>query len=799
MRYRSSLLHFARLYPRIEGFIRTGHDEEMKKTPFWNLFKAYRDGHVTSEFCKKIDTDVARIVNQYNKDMKFFVFGDIYARFTPSDIAAILGLPNMGYTLKHTGMKGVRVKHTTFMTRYFCVQKDRVTKSDVEGALIKSVAGDTEESKKDFVRLVCLYFCNSLLFSNTATHVSWTIVKLCEDLDQIGGYNWAAATFDCLFSSLHRAVNPSSVNGCVVALLFWACDKMGMCNKIAGRENICPSFLRWSMTDFHEKLIVTDLATMKSHVNHEMVLYAHADDENVPIKLDDILGNAVNKEDENHANSHSPATKLVEFDAPNWQLIATQDFYSSSSKFSPNVSPRVIATNGMNDSAAEKNNPQSGMSEMDIRCETAEIKVDVLTESLIIADNDLEAARMQIDTLIEENKKLKKQLAAIQNMGSYSSVLTQCSMYRRIKTREGRIRRRLPDFSYGSTIKKRNTSMKRARNSAECSVAAHDVSRKKVRTDSKKICKKKNVLKPISIIDPDFVEPMRTMLENPKEKNTFCDSASKTVDKHPLVQQKHVTSDEGMNWDTDAVKKRLELKKTPVGPYFDDDDFNRLEKFVNVEYSGTALWKSDRAIILHEDIMFLLTNQAITTNTIDAYGDILHMHLDNDNKKIQRESYFMSANIWEFKISNNLKALETFLYNPLLKVFGKYDMIFFPIRHGFEDHYTLALLDTIEGKWYHYNPRLPENGNLHNPCFNDAVQLSKMVMEFLKHHQKRSIFALREGVIVKGLFHPDSGAMEGKMYPMSNDEKLTFQSIKDIHIDWPIVLVQKCPQPPPGS
>ncbi|KAM2555622.1 hypothetical protein TB2_019604 [Malus domestica] len=174
MRYRSSLLHFAKLYLKIEGFIQDWHDEEMKKTPFWNLFKAYRDGHVTYEFCKKIDTDVAKIVKQYNKDMKFFVFGDIYTRLTPSDIAAILGLPNMGSILKHT-----------------------------------------------------------------------------------------AATFDCLFNSLHRAVNPSSVNGCVVALLFWACEKTGLCNKIAGRENICPSFLRWSMTDFHEKLIVIDLATMK--------------------------------------------------------------------------------------------------------------------------------------------------------------------------------------------------------------------------------------------------------------------------------------------------------------------------------------------------------------------------------------------------------------------------------------------------------------------------------------------------------------------------------------------------------
>ncbi|KAB2615129.1 hypothetical protein D8674_021717 [Pyrus ussuriensis x Pyrus communis] len=276
MRYQSSLLHFAKLYPKMEGFIRDGHEEEMKKKHHFGS-------------CLK----------------HTIIFKDIYESFTPSDIATILGLSNMGSTLKHTGMKGVKVKHTTFMKR-----------------------------------------------------------------------------------------------------------------------------------------------------------------------------------------------------------------------------PLVIATNGMNESAIEKSTQQLRMSEMDVKCEIAEIKVDLLMESLMIVDNDLEATRIQIESLIEENKKLKKLLAEIQNMGLYLS-----------------------------------------------------------------------------------------------DKNIF------------------------------------------------------------------------------------------------------------------KESYFMSAYIWDFKISNNIKALETFLYNPLLKVFGKYDMIFFPIRHGFKDHYTLALLDTIEGK-----------------C--------KMVMEFLKHHQKRSRYALLEGVIIKGLFHLDSSPLD---------------------------------------
>ncbi|RXI04848.1 hypothetical protein DVH24_039122 [Malus domestica] len=285
----------------------------------------------------------------------------------------------MGFTLKHTGMKGVRVKHTTFMKRYIFIQKGQVTKSDVEDVLIKSVTGDTKESRKDCTRLVCLYFYNSVLFSNTATHVSWTIVKLCEDLDQINGYNWATATFDCLLSSLQKLVNPNSVNSCVVALLcliinmvlkhFWACGKTRLCNKIAGRKNISPSFLTWSMIYFHEKLIQIDLSTMKPHVNHAMVFDTHANDENVLIEKYKYV------DDEN---------VLIEKDDTH-EINVNKDDTNPQSAFSPIVRPLVIATNGMNDSAIEKSTPHLRMSEMDVRCEMAEIIVHLLMELLMIA------------------------------------------------------------------------------------------------------------------------------------------------------------------------------------------------------------------------------------------------------------------------------------------------------------------------------------------------------------------------------------------------------------------------------
>lgn len=72
---------------------------------------------------------------------------------------------------------------------------------------------------------------------------------------------------------------------------------------------------------------------------------------------------------------------------------------------------------------------------------------------------------------------------------------------------------------------------------------------------------------------------------------------------------------------------------------------------------------------------------------------------------------------------------------------------------------------------------------------------STKVLEFLKHHKKRSRYALLEGVIVKHLFHPDSGPG----VPIVKWWKPYIWEYKEYHIDWPMVPIQNWPHQGPGS
>ncbi|TQE02462.1 hypothetical protein C1H46_011870 [Malus baccata] len=103
---------------------------------------------------------------------------------------------------------------------------------------------------------------------------------------------------------------------------------------------------------------------------------------------------------------------------------------------------------------------------------------------------------------------------------------------------------------------------------------------------------------------------------------------------------------------------------------FDKDDYERLQNFLNSDYSGITLWSGKTAQIMQEDVEFLITNKGITGQTIDAYAEVLSRRLAS-NKKLKHKSYFMTILVLEYHKMNDISKLQKVLYNPLLNEFGK--------------------------------------------------------------------------------------------------------------------------------
>ena len=96
----------------------------------------------------------------------------------------------------------------------------RVSRQNVEALLFDKVKGQTKQDQEDFVCLLCLYLCITILLCNSGNTIGWNFVTRCESIKKIRKYNWAKATSEFLMNQLVKDSNrPRSVNGCVISLL----------------------------------------------------------------------------------------------------------------------------------------------------------------------------------------------------------------------------------------------------------------------------------------------------------------------------------------------------------------------------------------------------------------------------------------------------------------------------------------------------------------------------------------------------------------------------------------------------
>ncbi|KAL6286355.1 hypothetical protein ACE6H2_010745 [Prunus campanulata] len=93
MECRSYVLKFHHVMERIRENVRELHVELFRRTPFWGLFSSYRGGLIIEDAQRKSDIDIVSILKCFDKGENAFVFGEITAQITETDISKLFGLP----------------------------------------------------------------------------------------------------------------------------------------------------------------------------------------------------------------------------------------------------------------------------------------------------------------------------------------------------------------------------------------------------------------------------------------------------------------------------------------------------------------------------------------------------------------------------------------------------------------------------------------------------------------------------------------------------------------------------------
>lgn len=192
------------------------HWQAVELTPFSNFYRAFRQNKVQESKLTKKENDVREIIRTYEPKDKKFKFGKLSKEFTENDVKLIFGIC---CGKEEMDLKPMRKEHSSFAMRRFATV-ERLTTKIIRDELIKSANGRTKQDEEDFARLLVLFTCSALLFSNTGSKLGWATVHYVDDMKNMRKYNWAQAVKKHLMDDIHHNYKePEKVKGCVMALL----------------------------------------------------------------------------------------------------------------------------------------------------------------------------------------------------------------------------------------------------------------------------------------------------------------------------------------------------------------------------------------------------------------------------------------------------------------------------------------------------------------------------------------------------------------------------------------------------
>ncbi|KAH7850965.1 hypothetical protein Vadar_005308 [Vaccinium darrowii] len=244
---RCSLLSLIRILKDNE--LNDQHIASLKRMPFWLLFEAIIKKKLQSDQCRKFDEVVLKIVQSYQEDTKAFRIGGKSIRLTKNHVRLIFGI-----SCGNKEMVKMKInKEATGLAKRLDIKESRLSTTTIEKKIRDLKNSEEQQDIDDVARLLCLYLCVMLLFSNKATSVNWLYVHYMEDLEKVKEYDWAAAVLKYLLNSIqrnHRDIK--QLKGSSILLLYFLCEHTKLV-EVKG-EDAVQRLLKWKISDLRKSL-----------------------------------------------------------------------------------------------------------------------------------------------------------------------------------------------------------------------------------------------------------------------------------------------------------------------------------------------------------------------------------------------------------------------------------------------------------------------------------------------------------------------------------------------------------------
>ncbi|KAH7833202.1 hypothetical protein Vadar_004062 [Vaccinium darrowii] len=272
---RCSLLSIIRIVKETD--LNDQHIASLKRTPFWLLFDAIISKKLQSDQCRKYDEVVLKIVQSYEEDTEAFTVGSKNIKFTSDHVRLVFGICCGNKEMTETKIK----KESTALAKRLEIKESRLSTTTIERKIKELQKSMKQEDIDDVVRLLCLYLCVMLLFSNKANSVNWSYVHYMEDLEKVKEYDWASAVSKYLLESIHKNHRDiSQLKGSSILLLYFLCEHTNLVE--VKTANGVPRLLKWKISDLRKSLKdFTHLSQLADDKVHNTNLEETADEKKI--------------------------------------------------------------------------------------------------------------------------------------------------------------------------------------------------------------------------------------------------------------------------------------------------------------------------------------------------------------------------------------------------------------------------------------------------------------------------------------------------------------------------------------
>ncbi|KAI8562468.1 hypothetical protein RHMOL_Rhmol03G0039300 [Rhododendron molle] len=202
-----------------------------------------------SDNCRKYDEAVLKIIQSYEEESKSFIVGDRQLKLTKEHVKIIFGISCGEVEMVETNVK----KESVALAKRLEMKEARLSAPAMKQKIKELASSEKEQDVEDVVRLLCLYLCVTLFFSNQGTTVNWSYVQHMEDLDKVKKYDWAEAIRKYLLMSVHNNHRElKGLRGSTVLLLYWLCEHTKLVE--VKNPNAIPRVVKWKISDLRKSL-----------------------------------------------------------------------------------------------------------------------------------------------------------------------------------------------------------------------------------------------------------------------------------------------------------------------------------------------------------------------------------------------------------------------------------------------------------------------------------------------------------------------------------------------------------------